>query len=195
MDRPETFFEAFFITIKKAFVFESGGLALLSFLFSFPTGKIFSTIFNGVEEKDLYTPFFVHLILTAVYFIVWFIDFYTGLSASRKEYYEKNGHTKGYYQSNRAWSSIWKFSGVIIITFVMLVLTFCFVITGIKSLSSISLFLMIFFFVLSILNDFHSIGENHERRFKTKPGIYNVVKVLSQVTKEAIINKIKNFDK
>lgn len=193
MDRVDSFKDIFFLALKKSFILDQGGVALFAFLSSLPTNVIINLIFENKNIDEIYVSIIIFCILSGMYFVVWFFDFFTGLAASRYKYRQEHGHTRGYFENEKAWSAIWKFSGMVIVTITFLLIHIIFTFLDYTLLKTISLFLMIFFFILPIFTDIIGIGENHRKRFKKAPYYLQFMKSITITLKNSVINKIKNF--
>jgi hypothetical protein len=99
------------------------------------------------------------------------LDFFTGVSAAKKEG-EK-------VTSGRGTEGIFKFASYIIVLFVLVLMEMVFVQAGVEPyLLSIASYLRIFFLILMILWELHSVGENIERKFGYKPKLFYLLEKL-----------------
>ncbi len=180
-----------FSLIKKAFSYQSGALAIIATPLSIAWNELFSLVFNNTQGRDLALPFLISGTLLTAYFIVSIFDFYTGLMASRKEHIKEFGTARGYIKSDKLWSSIWKFFAVILIGFLLLI--FCIIFIAIENglMSSLFLYGITFFYIVIMLFDIHSIGENQERRFGKKPHIFLFLEEVSKAVRRAFIRRIE----
>lgn len=192
--------------IKKSFGYENGALAI----FSIPLSASVNLITNGVlkdritvsgilvdiftEEivKSLALVLMMFVALTILYIATSIFDFYTGLSASKKEWeLIPAGKPRGYIKSDKLWSSVWKFLAVMIIGSILTVFSMLFVFLEKAWLYDGFLLLMVFFYFTVISFDIHSIGENQERRFGKKPQFFGALDETFKMIGNLIKGRIK----
>lgn len=181
-----------FSLVKKSFSFESGALALITAPGAYSLERLISLLTDGIDIKLLVMPLVSFGVLTVAYVFVSLFDFYTGLKAAKKEAIKENGTAKGYMKSDKLWSSVWKYLGVILIGSILTVFTLLFVIMSLDTLAGIFRVGIVLFFLVVISFDLHSIGENQERRFGKKPAFYEFIDTVSLAVRTRIIDKIKN---
>lgn len=179
-----------FSLIKKAFNYQSGALTIIATPLAIVWNELFTLVFKDVQERDLALPFLISGTLLIAYFFVTAVDFYTGLMASRKEHIKEFGTAKGYIKSDKLWSSIWKFFAVILIGFLLLVFNLVFLAIDNGFMSNFFLYGITFFYIVILLFDLHSIGENQQRRFGKKPHIFNFLEEVSNAIRKAFIRRI-----
>lgn len=179
-----------FSLIKKAFNYQSGALTIIATPLAIVWNELFNLVFKDVQERDLALPFLISGTLLIAYFFITSVDFYTGLMASRKEHIKKHGTAKGYIQYDKLWSSIWKFFAVILIGFLLLVFNLVFLAIDNGFMSNFFLYGITFFYIVILLFDLHSIGENQLRRYGKKPHIFNFLEEVSKTVQKAFIRRI-----
>ena len=141
-------------------------------------------------------PLLAFGVLTILYILVSIADFYTGTRASAKEHLISTGSPRGYMKSDKLWSSVWKFAGVILIASILTVFCLLFLLVGLTWLYDGFLFAIIAFYFVVISFDLHSIGENQLRRFGKKPSFYSFIDKVSVAIRTGLIEKAsKLFDK
>lgn len=174
-----------FVTIKKAFTHKNSALIPHSLGLALLVQDVISHLTTRIEVTEVFIQMFSesvirNIILSAfvfvgglgMYIIVFVFDFITGLKASRREHLTSFGTTTGYIQSDKLWSSVWKFFAVIMIATILIFFSSVFALMDHGMLHQGGMFILIFFFFVVISFDLCSIGENQERRFGQKPPFY-----------------------
>lgn len=188
-----------FSSIKKAIIFKNSALIPYSFLIACVVQDVieieikktiyikdvFLSIFTESVVRGILISLFVFIVGIVMYLIIFVFDFITGLEASKKEHFISAGTTKGYIQSDKLWSSVWKFFAVVIISFILTMISSTLSILQQDILGQSGVLITLFFFIMVISFDIHSIGENQERRFGYKPEFYNRM--------EWVFDKIENL--
>lgn len=190
IDNPKDVPNIMFSLVKKSFTYQGGALTALAAAPAFTVKQFFELILKGTDMRDLVIPLTLFGVLLILYMLVSIADFYTGISASKKEYIISTGDSRGFIQSDKLWSSVWKFLGVILIATILVVFTLIFAVLDMQWLYNIFLFGVVFFFLIVMLFDFHSIGENQFRRYGSKPKFYNFLEEATEVIKNGFIKKI-----
>ena len=175
---------------KKALLFKEGAFIVLSAPLAGGIKSIFDILLKDIPLRDIVVPVVVYGMAIFLYIITTTFDFYTGMQASKKEHIKDTGSKKGYVNSSKLWSSIWKMTGIVIISNTIIGFTYIFLILRIYWLYNGFILGLIGFFLIVILFDLHSIGENQNRRFGKKPPIYNFLDNISSAIQTRIINKI-----
>lgn len=182
-----------FSFVNKAFTYQSGALLVIAAPGAFGLREFMAMILEGTKLRDLVMPLTLFALLMLAYVVVSGFDFYTGISASKKEHIISTGSPRGYIKSDKLWSSIWKFLGVLLIASILTLFTIIFAIMGMKTMYDIFLMGIVFFYLSVILFDLHSIGENQFRRYGHKPKIYTLLDRASAVIQDGFIKKISNL--
>lgn len=182
-----------FSLIKKAFSFHDGALVLISAPSAWGASKIVQELTENVEIKSIIQPLMAFGTLTVLYILVSIFDFYTGLRASKKEQINAFGSSKDYVKSEKLWSSVWKFSGVMMVGSILSVFSLLFALTEMEKLNYTFLVAIIAFYFIVISFDIYSIGENQKRRYGNKPEFYNFIEQIAVVLRVGIINRIKRL--
>ena len=202
-NNPEVFFEF----VGKVFTFKNSGLIPHSFVFSIiitPTlqekvveqieiTQIFISIFSEEIIRGLIINCLIFIVGLGLYMIVFLFDFITGMKASRQEHLISAGTTKGYVQSSKLWSSVWKFFAVIVITAILTAVSSLLVLIDQNTLHQGGMLITLFFFIMVISFDVHSIGENQERRFGKKPQLYTFLDSFFEKMGDLVMLRIKRF--
>ena len=185
-----------FSLVKKAFTFQDGALVVLVLPGSFGAKKLMEELTSGISLKDMTMPLLAFGVCTILYIFVSMADFWTGTRAAKKEHLISTGSPRGYMKSDKLWSSIWKFAGVILIASILTVFCLLFLLVGLTWLYDGFLFAIIAFYFVVISFDLHSIGENQLRRFGKKPSFYGFIDKVSIAIRTGLIDKAsKLFDK
>lgn len=181
---------AIFSLVKKSFTYEGGALAIVATPLAAFIKKIFTLIFENVTEKDIVMPIVLFGVCLIAFTLVTIYDFFTGLSASKKEHIDEKGHSKGYIKSDKLWSSIWKTQGVIMIATLITLFSYVFRAIEMDTLAGFFVAGIPIFFIVVILFEIRSIGENHLRRYGKKPDHFQFLDDVAHAVKTGIIDKI-----
>ena len=171
--------------LEKIAEFNNGSLFVIALAPSFGITKLFNIIFEGVDNKELIMPLVVVAFGTFAFFILYSVDFFLGISASRKQEIE--------ITSSRIWESFWKCFAVVILMFCMLIFCFLFIALNLDSFYKIFLYLMVVFSIIFCLYEFSSIGNNLETIYGKKPKLFTFFEIISRTVENGIINKIQKL--
>lgn len=197
----------FFLFVKKVFVFKQSGLVPHSVVFSailtqildekvqpkIQVAQVFLSIFSEDIIKGLILNCLIFIAGMGLYTIVFAFDFITGMRASRREHLISAGTTKGYVRSDKLWSSVWKFFAVIVITTILTSFSSILVLIDQNTLHQGGMLLTLFFFIMVISFDLHSVGENQERLFGKKPQFYVMLDGFFQKMGDLVMLRIKKL--
>lgn len=178
--------------IKKFFLLEHGAIFIISAPVSYYLKRLVDILSEGVHLRDVVVPIFCFGLLHLCYVVITFVDFATGIKASKFEHKKEFGHTKGYIKSEKLWSSAWKFAIVLIVGSIVTVFDVIFAIAKMDILHYAFLFLIIFVYVIFISFDLHSIGENQERRFGKKDPIFDKLDLIFRIVGNILIGRFKS---
>lgn len=176
---------------KKIFTYENGALFFIAAIPSDILIKVFNIIFEGVPLKTIWMPFVVSAVSLASYFVVFFIDFITGMRASIKE--SRSAGEPFHPSSGKLWSSFWKLFVINVLICFMIPFALVFGAMGWDSVHTIFLFTMILLSIAASLADMISIGENYKRSYGKKPRIFELIEKVSAAFNEGIIKKVGNL--
>jgi len=171
--------------LEKIAEFNNGSLFVIALAPSFGITKLFNIIFEGVDNKELIMPLVVVAFGTFAFFILYSVDFFLGISASRKQEIE--------ITSSRIWESFWKCFAVVILMFCMLIFCFLFIALNLDLFYKIFLYLMVVFSIIFCLYEFSSIGNNLETIYGKKPKLFTFFEIISRTVENGIINKIQKL--
>ncbi len=175
--------------ILKAGAFKSGALMGVSIPLTFGYLKIWNTLFKGVPEYDLVLAVAAVCLCFGFYLLFWITDFAWGLIASKHE----NKGKPGWVKSNKLYSSLGKFGAVALVDTSLLALTLFLLVAKLESASKFVLFITVFITFLAMLFEFHSIGENIERKTGKKPPLYTFFERLAVLLEKILFSRISKF--
>lgn len=158
----------------------------------FVSGSLFQEFFQillkGIPQKELYLPIVISGLSFSFFMVVFFVDFFSGIAASRAENPNSN-----FIKSKLLWSSVWKLVGVSVINLFLMIFTFTFLVMDMGVLHYAFVSMIPMFMILAISYEIHSIGENIERMYGKKPDYFNFIQKLSAFIEKRIFEKIKNL--
>jgi hypothetical protein len=186
MNTPEIFG-----AIKKILSAEGGSFIIMAAPVTGIVKKVFNLIYENAAEKDIYMPVVLFGCCLIMYGFVTFADFVSGLAASRKEALKEKGTTKGYVKADKLWGTVWKLQGVLMISGLLVFFSYVFLAIEWNNTAGIFQFAIPLFFIVVILFDIKSIGENHLRSYGKKPSFYLFMDDISMAVREGIIERLK----
>lgn len=174
--------------VSKVVSFKKGALVLLSIPFGLSITKLISNLFENVTTRDIALPIFSSAIVFMLFLLFFIMDFFTGISASRKE-----AGGKDFIESGRLWRSFWKLYGYITLLFFMVGFSIAFAVIGSTFFYDFFVYsIMTIGFMFSMF-EFHSIGENWERIYGSKHKIFLFFDKITKAVETKIIDKINNL--
>lgn len=176
---------------KKVLTYDNGALVVIASLPSYKLVDSLIEAFKDVPMIDLFLPFIIGTISIFIYFVVFAFDFITGIRASHQE--QKRLGNAFVPISSKLWSSMWKFLAVNILIMIQMLFALGFALMQVSWLNTTCLFGMITIAVAASLFDLISIGENHVRRFGTKPKIFVLLENVSSAFNNGLIKKITSL--
>lgn len=179
------------ITFKKgsALIFSS----IFSSIFMLTANPIFDALLKNTEFKNLVVPIVVQISGFTVFFLFVILDFVTGISFAIYEARKKG--KKNYFETERLYRTIWKMLGVLLLTTLVALLVLFTEIIKSSYAYNFTIWALVVVWVLASLFEFHSIGENIEKRTGNKPEIFGFYdKVLEVVQRKAIAKVEQAFD-
>lgn len=135
--------------------------------------EVLIVIFEESILKNIALTGIIYSICIVMYLMIFVTDFITGVKASRKEHKIKHGTAKGFFDSEKAYSSIWKFFAVILISTIISLFSVAFAFVNMEIGHRVWLIIILFFFFMVMSFDIYSIGENQKRRFGDKPAFFD----------------------
>ena len=181
--------------IGKIFGFKKGTLALISTIAS--TGIVYylDAILQGTETKRLALPIIVHIFGFGFFFLFVLLDLITGLYAAKYLNAISPRPNKDYIKSYKLYRTLWKVLGVLLLnTMITTLCLFTEIIDG-EYTYYFTLWALVTVWLMASGFEFHSIGENIEKRTGNKPEIFGFYdKVLEVVQRKAIAKVEQVFD-
>ena len=157
------------------------------------TNPIFDTLLKNTEFKNLVVPIVVQISGFTVFFLFVILDFVTGISFAIYEARKKG--KKNYFENERLYRTIWKMLGVLLLTTLVALLVLFTEIMKSSYAYNFTIWALVVIWVLASLFEFHSVGENIEKRTGNKPEIFVFYdKVLEVVQHKAIAKVEQAFD-
>lgn len=187
-------FKVAFSFLSKMFHIYSGSFVLLSGGFGAGIVYVLKKMATKAEEQNIYIIATVQFIGLMLFFLFLSLDLMTGLSASRYKNAISVNPQKNYIKSYKLYRTGWKFLGVMLLsTMLMLICLFSEAIDS--NLVWFLLWFLVSFWVLACSFEFHSIGENIEKRTGSKPEIFEFWEKIAQVVERKTIKKVESsFD-
>lgn len=175
--------------ISKAISFRCGSLLGISLPMSIGYMKFWQVLFQDIPNYDIVLSISAMVISFFIYVLFWIADFIWGLIAS---HHESKG-AKNWVKSNKLFSSIGKIVAVALFNSSLLVLVMFLLVAKLPSASRFVLFASVFITFIAMLFEFHSIGENIERKTNNKPRIFNFFERLTAIMEKIFFSKITNY--
>lgn len=176
---------------KKLISYENGALFLVAAIPSDLFTRTFAIVFADVPMKTVWMPFVVASVALFSYFVVFIMDFVTGVNASKREAV-RNGEIF-HPNSSKLWSSFWKIFVINVLICFQIPFSLVFGAMGWDSVHTIFLFVMILISIAASLFDLISIGENYKRSYGRKPKLFELIERVSAAFNESIIKKAGNL--
>ena len=179
----------------KIFAYKNGALVLASSGVSAGIVYYLGVLLEGTETRFLVIPIFAHVIGFCFFFLFILLDLATGLWAAKFQNAISVNPKKNYIRSHKLYRTVWKMLGVLLLqTMITTTCLFAEVMNG-DYFYKFTLWAMVTLWIMSCGFEFHSIGENIEKRTGKKPEFFNFFdKILTLIQRKAI-NKIEQaFD-
>lgn len=179
------------ITFKKgsALIFSS----IFSSIFLITANPIFDTLLTNTEFKNIVVPIVVQVSGFTVFFLFVILDFVTGISVAIHNA-RKQGK-KNYFENERLYRTIWKMLGVLLLTTLVLLLVLFTEIIKSSYAYNFTLWALVTVWLMACGFEFHSVGENIEKRTGTKPEIFGFFDAILTVVQKKAIGKVEQvFD-
>ena len=174
---------------KKLFSLENASYLLLAAPGSISLGGLLHLLIEDTPIKSLLLPLVVAAVGLSLYFVVFWLDFISGVKASRHETRDK----ENYFSSAKGWSSMWKIATV---TVLVTWSSFFSMLAAIGNLPYLPGFFMLSsgtIAIMATLLDIYSIGENQQRLTGKKAKIFEWLENIRKAINEGIIKKIGNL--
>lgn len=185
--------------ILKLIFYKNGSLLLVNGGFSAAIVFYINELLQGTETRNLVLPIFIYIVGFLIYHVFSLIDLVTGLMNAKYQNSILPEPKKNYIQNYKLWFSIWKNLGITVFAFmVMIICIFTEIIKGSgdgfieNSMYTISIWALVTTWLMASAFEFHSIGENIEKRTGSKPRFFSLASILTNIAQNKIILKAKN---
>ena len=174
---------------QKIFSARNAALLVMAAPGSFSLTSLLDIIIEETPIKTLMLPLMVTFVSLSLYFIIFSLDFISGVKASRHEATDK----QNFFSSAKGWSSMWKIATVsVLVTWS----SFFSMLAAIGNFPWLSTFFMISSGTIAImasLLDIYSIGENQKRLTGKKARIFEWFESLMNLINEGVMGRLKRF--
>lgn len=143
--------------------------------------KIF---FTNADEKYIWMPVVIQILMTFLYLVITFIDFVLGIRASVII-------NKKPFDFYRVIDSIAKTFATIIVTSLLMLLCLIITASNMQWAMLTSTLVLAFLWVIIILYEYSSIGNHIKTLYGSKPGIFTFMDRISGKLREKAIQKIE----
>ena len=175
--------------LKKGVAYENGATIVLAIPGSFSLRELLNTVIADTPAKALVLPLMLAVACLLLYFLVFILDFLSGIKASRFEAADKND----FFRSSKGWSSIWKLSAVFLLVTWS---SFFSMLAAIGNMNYLSGFFMLSaggITIMATLLDIYSIGENQKRLSGKKSRIFTWLDEITSLINQGILARLKGF--
>ena len=183
------FIQAFIGFFTKFSTIKHASSVLLSFMTSSVLAISIETInqifFKDSEIKNIYIPVIIEGFMILVYLGMVIGDFYYGVRASIKV-------EKVPFEASRILDTTVKVIATILMTSVVMFLCMVAETTDSAWLRFPAIVLLLLIWLIVILNDYLSIGDNIKKLYGSKPKIFSVVEDILAIIVKKAINSIEN---
>lgn len=185
--------------VLKLIFYKNGSLLVVNGGFSAVIVFYINELLKGTETRNLVLPIFIYIVGFLIYHVFSMIDLITGLMNAKYQNSILPEPKKNYIQNYKLWFSIWKNLGITVFAFmVMIICIFTEIIKGSgdgfieQSMYTVSIWALVTTWLMASAFEFHSIGENIERRTGSKPRFFGLASILTNIAQNKIILKAKN---
>lgn len=179
-----------FSLLQKSLIYKNGSLFTLSFFGAISFDFIIKEMVKGIELKRLYLSIAIAAVGFLIYLLFSIIDFITGMQAAK---HETQISGKVFVpRSKMMYRTLWKITGLALL---IVLLTMLLLVVQIGQMDwlykpvILSLLILIF---LGCGFEFHSIGENIERRSGRRPEIFKFWERLLNTIEKRIMKNIND---
>lgn len=177
--------------IGKLFEYKNGALFLVSGGVSSGVVYYLTELAKGTETKNLVLPILVFIFGFFVYFTFSLIDLLTGLWNAKYQNSILAKPRDSYIKSYKLYRTMWKGLGITMFAFmVMLVCMFTELIDGNYSYY-FALWALVTVWLMASAFEFHSIGENIEKRTGEMPEFFRFIEKVTSAAQVGIIFRAK----
>ena len=172
---------------NKIFSTRNASLLIMSAPGSISLTAVLEALIADTPVKAIILPLMVVAVSLSLYFVVFLLDFISGVKASRHEAVDKNN----YFSSSKGWSSIWKIATVsILVTWS----GFFSMLAALGSLPYLPGFFMLSsgtIAIMATLLDIYSIGENQQRLTGKKAKSFEWLENIRKLIHDLIVKKME----
>ena len=177
--------------IGKLFAYKNGALFLVSGGVSSGVVYYLTELAKGTETKNLVLPILVFIFGFFVYFTFSLIDLLTGLWNAKYQNSILAKPRDSYIKSYKLYRTMWKGLGITMFAFmIMLVCMFTELIDGNYSYY-FALWALVTVWLMASAFEFHSIGENIEKRTGEMPEFFRFIEKVTSAVQVGIIFRAK----
>lgn len=179
-----------FSLLQKSLIYKDGSLFTLSFMGAISFDFIIKEMIKGIELKKLYLSVTIGAVGFLIYLLFSIIDFITGMQAAKQE-----TQTLGEVfvpKSKMMYRTLWKITGI---TLLIVLLTMLLLVVQIGQMDWLYKPIILSLLILIFLGcgfEFHSIGENIERRSGKRPEIFKFWERLLSTIEKRIMKNIND---
>lgn len=177
--------------IRRAFGFQDGALFVLAFPGAAGLPGLLELLLEETSLKALVLPLLVAGVGLSLYFVVFVLDFISGVRASR---FEASGKPD-YFKSKKGWNSIWKISVVAVLVIWSNLFSMVASLAGLPYFPNFFMFISAAVAIMATLLDIHSIGENQMRLSGRKSRFFVWLEQVTMVIREGFTARLKRFFK
>lgn len=177
-----------FYMLKPSLMFKNAELYLGGLITSMTTvisldylNKVF---FENADEKYLWMPVVIQVVMTFLYLLITFIDFVLGIRVSVVVH-------KKPFDFYRVIDSIAKTFATIIVTSLLMLLCLIITASNMQWAMLTATLALSFLWIIIILYEYSSIGSHIKTLYGTKPGIFTFMDRISGKIREKAIKKIE----
>lgn len=183
-------FKTAFAFLGKIITYKKGSLLLFSAVMSSGITYYLGELLKGTEVRRLVIPIIAHLFGFSFFFLFVLVDLGTGLWAAKYKNEKSANPQKKYIKSYKLYRTFWKSLGVLLFT--SLIMSLCLFTEIIDSdyMYAFTLWALVTVWLMASGFEFHSIGENLEKRTGSKPEIFGFMDKILDVIQRRALKKI-----
>ena len=174
---------------KKLFSAENSSYLVLATPGSLSLQGLLNLLIEDTPLKALLLPVVAAAVSLSLYFVVFWLDFISGVKASRLEAEDK----ENYFSSAKGWSSMWKIATVSVLVTWSSFFSMLAAIGEMKILSGFFLLSAGTIAIMASLLDVYSIGENQQRLTGKKAKIFEWFENLRNAINEGVMGRLRKF--
>lgn len=171
---------------RKIFSPENAALLFLAAPGSMSLTGLLDILVDDTPLKALILPLLVAAVCLSLYFVVFMLDFVSGVKASRHEAVDK----QDYFSSAKGWSSIWKIATVSILVIWSSFFSMLAALAGMPYLPGFFMITAATIAIMASLLDVYSIGENQKRLTGKKARIFEWLEQLRNSINKGLLERI-----